>query len=77
MVGDLDLAAAEDGAVDVSEANVNITDEEKEQRLALGEYIMFSYFWPSRWRSEITLNMNCRGIGCEDVIWSELTKVRS
>jgi hypothetical protein len=37
-------AVAEDGAVDSTEANVNITDEEKEQRLALGEYIRFPYF---------------------------------
>jgi hypothetical protein len=31
-------AVAEDGAADSAEGNVNITDEEKEQRLALGEY---------------------------------------
>lgn len=36
-------AVAEDGTVDSMEANVNITDEEKEQRLALGEYIKFLY----------------------------------
>jgi hypothetical protein len=39
-IGDSEPSAvAEDGAVDSIEANVNITDEEKEQRLALGEYI--------------------------------------
>jgi hypothetical protein len=36
-------AVAEEGAVDSIEANVNITDEEKEQRLALGEYISDFY----------------------------------
>jgi hypothetical protein len=44
-VGDSESSAvAEDGTVDSIEANVNITDEEKEQRLALGEYIKFLYF---------------------------------
>jgi hypothetical protein len=38
IVGNLESpAVAEDGAGDSKEANVNITDEEKEQRLALGE----------------------------------------
>jgi hypothetical protein len=55
-VGDLEpAAAAEDGAVDSKEVNVNITDEEKEQRLALGKYIGFPYFLSSKQRWEITL----------------------
>lgn len=35
-------AVTEDGAVDSEQINVNITDEEKEQRLALGEYTVLN-----------------------------------
>ena len=43
MVGDPEQSAAvtEDGVVDSEEINVNITDEEKEQLLALGEYAVW------------------------------------
>jgi hypothetical protein len=47
-VGDSEPSAvAEDGAVDSTEGNVNITDEEKEQLLALGEYNHISLFFYS------------------------------
>ena len=44
MVGDQDSSTAvtEDGVVDCEKINVNITDEEKEQRLALGEYAVLN-----------------------------------
>jgi hypothetical protein len=44
VVGDSEpsTAVTEDGAVDSEQINVNITDEEKEQRLALGEYTMLN-----------------------------------
>jgi len=44
VVGDPESATAgtEDEVVDSEEINVNITDEEKEQLLALGEYTMLN-----------------------------------
>lgn len=44
MVGDPEppTAVTEDGVVDSEDINVNITDEEKEQLLALGEYTMLN-----------------------------------
>ena len=44
VVGDPEpsTAVTEDGVVDSEEIHVNITDEEKEQLLALGEYTMLN-----------------------------------
>jgi len=44
VVGDPESSTAgtEDEVVDSEEINVNITDEEKEQLLALGEYTMLN-----------------------------------